>query len=242
MFNSRLTGCVVPVSGLTDSDTSRMFDLMTQNYEGVKIENFRKDLSEKLDVIVLRDKEEQQIQGFSTLMILEETVDGRKAKALFSGDTIIDKSYWGDSELESHWGKYAFSLIDKNPGIPLFWFLMSKGYKTYRFLPVFFKEFYPRYDQPTPNYEQEVLDTFATKKFQLHYNRQTGLIIFNGSKDKLKQGIADIEEPRLKNPHIRYFAQRNPKWTQGDELACIIPLTKDNFNSMGRRMVEKDIN
>jgi len=239
MFNSKLTGSIVPVSAITVSDRDKMFDLMNKNYDGMKRENFDRDLSEKSDVIILRENEQRTIQGFSTLAVLEEMVKGIKTRALFSGDTIINKDYWGDTELESHWGKYAFSLIDKNPGVPLFWFLMSKGYKTYRFLPVFFNEFYPRYDKFTPPYEQEVLDTFARKKFPANYDSKTGLIIFNGYKDRLKQGIADVDQSRMKNPHINYFVQKNPHWARGDELACIIPLTKDNFNSMGRRMVEK---
>src|SRR3989338_2545040 len=225
MFNSRLSGGVVPVTGLTDSEINRMFYHMVQNYEGIERKTFDRDLSEKSDVILLKDTEQGQIQGFSTLVVLEELVRGNKTKALFSGDTIIDKQYWGDSELESHWGKYAFSLIDKNLGTPLFWFLMSKGYKTYRFLPVFFNEFYPRYDKQTPPYEQEVLDAFASRKFPLNYDPKAGLILFDGHKDRLRQGIADIDESRLKNPHASYFVQRNPNWAKGDELACIIPLT-----------------
>jgi len=237
MFNSKLAGKVVPVRELSNLERGRMFELMNGNYDGVKKETFEKDLAEKSDVILLRDNQDQQIQGFSTLMILEELVRGNVTRALFSGDTIIDKTYWGDTQLEHHWGRYAFSLIDKNPEIPLFWFLMSKGYKTYKFLPVFFNEFYPRYDKPTPAYEQEVLDTFARKKFPLNYNPKTGLVVFEGQKDRLKQGVADIDERRMKDQHVRYFIERNPRWQQGDELCCIMPLKKNNFNRMALRMV-----
>jgi len=240
MFNLKLTGKVISVHDLSRSERDRMYALMSENYEDVKKEVFEKDLSEKNDVILLRDNQSQQIQGFSTLMILEELVRGATTRALFSGDTIIDREYWGDTQLEHHWGRYAFSLIDKNPEVPLFWFLMSKGYKTYKFLPVFFNEFYPRYDQPTPAYEQEVLDTFARKKFPLNYDSKTGLVLFEGKKDKLKQGVADIDERRMKDPHIKYFLERNPHWQQGDELCCIMPLRKDNFNRMAIRIIGND--
>ncbi len=239
MFSTKLNGSVVPVKNLTGQDLARMFDLMNENYEGMKKDNFDNDIAEKRDVIMLRESEGNQIQGFSTITVLEEKVRGEPTKVLFSGDTIIDKQYWGSSELEKQFINYSFSLIDESPQVPLFWFLMSKGYKTYRFLPVFFHEFYPRHDTSTPNYEQEVLDTFAGKKFPLNYNPQTGLIVFNGAKDKLRKGVADVEEPRLKNPHINYFVQRNPRWADGEELACIVRLTKDNFNSMAHRIVGK---
>ena len=38
--------------------------------------------------------------------------------------------------------------------------------------------------------------------------------------------------------NIRYFAEKNPGWKQGDELACLVRLTKDNFNRMGLRMAQ----
>jgi len=239
MLSTNLHGEVVSISDITSSERNRMFDLMSENYDGIKRETFERDLSEKSDIILLTDSNDLRIQGFSTLVVLEELVRGVKTRALFSGDTIINREYWGDTELEHHWGKYAFSLIDKNPGVPLFWFLMSKGYKTYRFLPVFFNEFYPRHDKQTPDYEQEVLDTFARKKYPLNYDPEKGLVLFQGKKDRLKQGVADIEERRMKDPHIRYFFERNPNWQNGDELCCIMPLKKDNFNKMALRVINK---
>jgi hypothetical protein len=238
MFNSKLKGKVIPISELSDMERERMFELMRENYDCVEEETFRRDLAEKSDVILLRDNQDQQIQGFSTLMVLEGLVGGNTVKALFSGDTIIEETYWGDSRLEHLWGRYAFSLIDKNSNTPLFWFLMSKGYKTYRFLPVFFNDFYPRYDRPTPAYEQEVMDTFARKKFPLNYDAKRGLIVFDGQKDRLKQGLADIDERRMRDPNIRYFIERNPGWQKGDELCCITPLRKTNFNRMALRMIK----
>ena len=41
------------------------------------------------------------------------------------------------------WGGLALSLIDERPGAELYWFLIAKGYKTYRFLPVFFRSSIP---------------------------------------------------------------------------------------------------
>ena len=37
------------------------------------------------------------------------------------------------------------SLLARHPGTNLYWLLTSKGYKTYRFMPVFFHEFHPCY-------------------------------------------------------------------------------------------------
>jgi hypothetical protein len=66
--------------------------------------------------------------------------------------------------------------------------------------------------------------------------------LFGGKKDRLKQGVADIDERRMKDIHVKYFVERNPNWQKGDELCCIIPLKKNNFNKMALRMIRKNKN
>jgi hypothetical protein len=232
-----LSGEIVQVGSLISSQIEEMYKLMTSYYDNVDKSNFERDLSEKRDVILLNDSVKGEIKGFSTLTLLEQNVNYIPITALFSGDTIIDKEYWGENELPKWWGRYAFSLIEEIPGREIYWFLMSKGYKTYRFLPVFFNEFYPRKNVKFPEKEKKILDAFAYSKFPDHYNPTTGIISFKGKKDHLKQGVADIDESRMKNSDIQYFVERNPHWQQGDELACLVKLTKDNFNRMAHRVI-----
>ncbi len=233
-----LTGEIERISSLEENDVDEMYKLMTSYNDDVDRKTFLNDLYEKRDVILLRNSLGKKLKGFSTLMLLEQNIDGNDMTALFSGDTIIDKNYWGENELARMWGRYAFSLIDEFPDKELYWFLMSKGYKTYRFLPVFFNEFYPRRDLEFPDKEKRILDVFAFFKFGENYDPKTGIISFDGKKDHLKGGVADITESRKKNPDIEYFEKKNPNWARGDELACIIKLTKDNFNKMAQRIIE----
>ena len=237
MENQRLHGEIVPINSLNNFQIDEMYGLMVDTYERIDKKIFKRDLSEKKDVILLRDEEQKKIRGFSTLMLLEERVGEEDVTALFSGDTVIGKNYWGTQELPKWWLRYASSLIEEEPNKELYWFLLSKGYKTYRFLPVFFNEFYPRRDTEIPDREQAVLDTFALSKFGQNYHPEKGIISFGGSKDYLKKGIADIDDSRMKNPDIEYFAQKNPGWEAGDELTCIVKLTKSNFNRRCRRVL-----
>lgn len=232
-----LSGEVVGIHDLTSIQRDEMYSLMDSYYDNLSKQVFERDLSEKKDVVILRDGPNGAIKGFSTLRLLEQTVDGNPVTALFSGDTILDRGYWGTDELIKCWGKYAFSLIDQMQGKELYWFLMSKGYRTYRFLPVFFNEFYPRRGVDFPQREKRILDAFASSKFPDNYDPNTGVISFNGKKDRLKEGIAEIDEARMKNADIQYFAERNPRWYQGDELACLVRLTKNNFNRIAHRVM-----
>src|SRR3954468_15761273 len=136
----RLQGRLVPVAELTPAQRDARFALMDRHYENVRRQAFEADLEEKQWVILLLDP--ASVCGFSTQVVLEVEVGGRPVRALFSGDTIVDRDRWGDPALPHVWGRLALPLSDAAPAAELYWFLISKGYKTYRFLLLFFREFY----------------------------------------------------------------------------------------------------
>jgi hypothetical protein len=233
----KLQGLLVPVASVTAQQQRAMFALMDEHYENVHPATFARDLVEKQWVIMLIDAASEALCGFSTQVVLEATAGGRPIRALFSGDTIVARSHWGDSTLAHVWGRLALSLIEQYAGSELYWFLISKGYKTYRFLPLFFREFYPRHDQTTPAWAVEVIDALARSKYPAAYDAAAGIIRAGADKDRLRPGVAEITPERLRDPHVRFFAARNPHHANGDELCCIAPLTRENFTAAAYRVI-----
>ncbi len=238
-----LHGSVIPVDALSGSDRDRTYAILAEHFEGVTQPMFLRDLCEKQWAIVLRTRATGEIVGFSTQTLLSTTVAGRPVRVLFSGDTIVDRQHWGDTELIRVWGEFALRLADQRPDTPLYWFLISMGYKTYRFLPLFFHEFYPRHDVPTPRREQEILDAVASTRYPAGYDPKSGVITPTNGRVCLRSGIADIGPHRLRDPHVRFFVRKNPKHRQGQELACIAPLCRENLKPralaiIGRPMVQ----
>ncbi len=237
-MKNKLRGEIVDLQMLDMKAKTSMFELMNKYYDNVKRESFEKDLNEKDSIIILRDFDSQDIKGFSTLEVLEGVISDQRIRVLFSGDTIIEKDYWGSLELPKMWLKYAFRRKEEKPETPFYWFLMSKGYKTYKFLPVFFKDFYPKVDGSQDSNFKAILDVFASSKFPKNYQSDKGLILFNGAKDKLKKGVAEIDEKRIRDPHIAYCVQRNPYWKRGDELACITCIDRANLKKRTKMLLE----
>lgn len=229
------TGRLVRVAELASHERDEMFSLMESYYDGLERGAFDADLDEKEWVIRIMDEETNRLQGFSTQMLLEVEATGRTVRALFSGDTIVDRDARGERSLFQVSGWFLRSLMDADPGAELYWFLISKGYKTYRFLPLFFHEFYPRYDQPTPARFAAVIDALATYKFSSAYDGAKGIVKAGPNACRLRPGMAEIAPDRLRDPHIRFFAHRNPRHALGDELCCIAPLTPDNFTPAAHR-------
>jgi hypothetical protein len=226
----RLIGDLKSVDSLSRAQKQRMFELLQMYFEGADADIFHKDLQEKQWVILLLDSRDSSIQGFSTQMLLECVVNQQLIKALFSGDTIINRSHWGEHELAKQWLRLAEQLISLYPQDRLYWFLISKGYKTYRFLPVYFKNFYPCYNKETPKFEKQIMDTLGYLKYPNNYCISDGVIHFSQETAYLKKGVADIDEKRLRDPHIRFFIEHNPLYSKGDELVCLAEISYDNFN------------
>jgi hypothetical protein len=230
---------IVSVDGLGQSEREQMFALMDRYYAGMKRDGFDADLVEKQWVILLRKSDSQKICGFSTQMIMDCTVDGMPIHALFSGDTIVERSCWGQSLLAQAWGRLAIELIDRYPGGSLYWFLISKGYKTYRYLPLFFREYYPRRSTPTPCWAKTIIDVLGKHKYPQAYDPNTGIIRADASACRLRRDVAAVTCSRLRDPEVGFFVVKNPGHERGDELCCIAPLTRENFSVAAARPLRR---
>lgn len=235
-----LVGLVRSVGELTPDERERMYTLLTLYFHKVTPTHFERDLAEKEHVILLRDERNDQIQGFSTLKRLRTTVDGRPIAAFFSGDTIVERAYWGESVLSRLWARHVFreaaAIRHTAPGTQVFWFLICSGYKTYRFLPTFFRSFYPAYDRSTPPATRRILDSLAGLKFPNEYDAERGIVRLSRA-TPLRPEVAAITTPLLRNPHVAFFAAANPGHIDGDELACLTEIIPDNLTPAGRRML-----
>jgi len=238
MKNHVLQSRIVPVAQISERDVRSMYEIFARHYDCVSYDRFQLDLAEKDCVLLLRNLD-SQICGFSTQKLLRVMIGGVPVRAVFSGDTIVDRSYWGEQELGRCWCRYVSSLFADEPDVPLYWFLISKGYRTYLYLPLFFETFYPNCHTATPLFEQQALDTLAAAKFPGCYRPDTGVIHFRESQGQLKPQLATIPERRLRNPHVRFFLDRNPGFASGCELACIAEISPSNMKLFAGRILQQ---
>lgn len=217
-----------------------MLELMQRHYDHVVPAAFARDLAEKRWVILIRDGD-RRICGFSTQTLLEATVDGEPVRILFSGDTIVDRERWGDPALSHVWGQLALSLIDQLTDAPLYWLLLSQGFRTYRFLPLFFREFYPRYDADTPAMVRAILDNVGRSRYGDHYDPLARVVRSHATQYRLRSGIGELTLERLRDPHIRFFSEQNPGHEHGAELCCLAPLTRANFTRAAYRVIGAEV-
>jgi hypothetical protein len=221
-----------------------MYGLLQAYFCGTDRARFDADLREKEVVILLRDASSGRIEGFSTLMHMTAWIDDREVVAFFSGDTIVDRGYWGETVLSRSWGQTVFAEADRivaeRPTTAIYWFLICSGYKTWRFLPVFFREFYPHPETATPPRMRRLIEALGTTRFGDEYVPDAGIVRFRQA-TPLRRGVADITDERLRDPRIAFFVRMNPGHAAGEELVCLAELSRANLTRAGLRMISHAI-
>jgi hypothetical protein len=236
----RLTARVMPVAQVSAVLKESMYALFDRYYAETSVAAFRSDLEAKRLVILLHD-ETPALRGFSTLAVDEFEYDGKRHRAVFSGDTIIDHEFWGEQALAFAWTELAGRIKAEAPQLPLYWFLISKGVRTYRYLPAMARHFYPSWKEQTPRRMQDLLDFLAIAHFGDAYRPDESVIRFAQSRGQLREQWLVVSDRERERPEVAFFLERNPRHGLGEELACIAELAVENMRPLARRIFEKGL-
>lgn len=210
-----------------------MYRLFQSQFDGVSRSDFDHDLNEKNWLLLLHG--EHGLAGFSSLDVRRRLIDGKLTTIVFSGDTVVDPRNWKDSALSYHWMGAITCFQRQFPNDRFLWFLLVSGYRTYRYLPVFARTFYPNYARVTPPLVQRLMDQLAGERFGERYDPQSGIVRLRVP-SLLRGNFSGIPLHRLSDPHVEYFACRNPGHERGDELVCLTELCEENLTRLGLRM------
>ena len=225
----KLTSRVVKTEELTPNNINTMYSLMEDVYFGTNFDRFKSDLFAK-DFVLLLDDNENKIAGFTTLQIFD--FEGKII--IYSGDTVIREDVRGEIELMRAWWRFSYKIQQQNPTKEVLWLLISKGWRTYKFFPMFLEKYYPSHKYQTPDEIQNFIDRLSVKKFGNCY--KNGLIIPENP-DMLKSGQDDIPEKRMDDEDVKFFLSKNPEFYKGNELVCLAKLHPDNLTKAGKRLL-----
>lgn len=220
---------LVEQPSLNAEQRAAMYALMTSNYDHVEETHFLVDLNNK-SLVGLLCNTDNVIIGFTTFAINPKQCGQEDYSILFSGDTIIEPQYWGTQILAKGWcftvGQIIASDISKN----WYWYLMSKGHRTYMFLPLFIHSYYPSL---IPSQEDDIYKKIANEvsiKLYGHcWKEKQGIIKFDSAHGQLNRKLSSDSYKKTKNEHVNFFLRNNPNFSQGDELVCVAKLELENF-------------
>jgi hypothetical protein len=221
-------------ASLTTAERDEMFGLLERHFEGVSREQFDRDLDEKNWVIEVR--REQRLVGFTTLLVRTSHFDAAPITAIYSGDTIVAPEAWGTPALARAWIAGVNRIRAEFPARRCFWLLLTSGFRTYRILPVFWRQFFPRFDAMTPPSMQNLLIQLGHQGYGALFDPQPGIVQFP-QPQRLRGGLSGVPCGREANPHVAFFLSRHPRHAAGDDLVCLTEICEANLTAAGRRMV-----
>lgn len=210
-----------------------MFHLLAHHFDGVTPIQFTRDLTEKNWAVLIRRA--GQLVGFSTLLVYESSFGGEPVSVVYSGDTIVAPEAWGSSALARGWITAVNQLRERYPRGKYYWLLLTSGFRTYRFLPVFWRAFFPRVDAATPGHVKQLRDHLAIERFGTQYDATRGIVRFH-QPQRLYGALKLVPVERTGDPHVAFFLAHNPGHAEGDELVCLTELCAENLTAAGRRM------
>ena len=217
-----------------------------QYYDGSDGNVFFNDLENKDEILLLFfiDK----LVGFTTLKnYLIDCPDGftplnpyqnsNSLSILFSGDTIVSAQHWGQQALAFAWIRHISVIKSRHAHLPLYWFLLVKGFRTYRYLFSFTKSFFPYWDD-NRNDLKYLADYLAFQKYGALYNPLSGIVECPEKSGFLTEQWSSPKYKDLIHPSTQFFLQTNPNYQQGHELVCVCELEAVNFKPFTNRILE----
>jgi hypothetical protein len=198
---------------------------------------FRSDLLEKSEALLVFHA--NRLIGFSLYRLYRDHWRGRPIRVLYSGDTVVEQAHWGQQALAFNWIARAGQIERTEPDVPLYWFLIVKGHRTYRYLHSFSRSFHPHWSEPRDDL-QPLLEHLAARRFGAAYDPARGVISFPESRGHLKAEYAYPTARESAKEPVRFFLETNPGYLHGDELACLCELRSENLKPLSRRIFVGD--
>lgn len=209
--------------------------LFAAGFDGVSRAKFMKDLAAKSHVMVLRD-DAGTLCGFSTVTVHKRRYDGRDVRLVFNGDTVIDPDHWGSTALFREWFRFLLNRYAEFAPVPTLWLLTTKGHRTFRVLPLFFRRFWPSWSERSRDPSLASLaDQIGASEFPGRYDPQSGVVALAPNGERLSDDLAEIPEKDAQREDVQFFLRRNRNYRSGEELLCLARIEPNNLTTYARR-------
>ena len=224
----------LPLARIDAGQRQAMLALLQAHFDGVDAAAFHEDLQAKQGAILLRDAQ-GALLGFSTWLFYDDACEGERVRVAYFGDTIVDRRAWNSPALPAAVIRLLMDEAARAAPQRLFSLLLCAGFRTYRFMRFFCRDYVPR-----PGGDPALLrrrDGMARRRFGAQYDAATGVVRLQRGAYRLKPGLAEPDGHLLSDPAAAYFVQADPGWRQGDELVCLAEMREDNLSAVSRRLL-----
>jgi hypothetical protein len=215
-----------------------MSALYLGTYDGSSPSLFFEDLAKKDEVLLVRDG--RTLVGFTAFRLFEHAWRGERVGVVYSGDTVVAREHWGQQALAFDWISRMGAIKRERPERPLYWLLLVKGHRTFRYLPLFAKSFFPHWNIDRSDLKP-LADALAFEMFPDDYNPDSGVVEFRQSRGHLKAEVAEPAPAEEARDDVGFFLRRNPGYRRGHELVCVAEIEPHNMKPLTLRLFGKEL-
>lgn len=225
------------VDSFDSHENERLWSLLQQSYN-LSFEEFLKK-QETLDKYALYYTNDKQLVGFTGIRDHFFRLDKRKYRAVYFGQTVIDRNFRGKSLIQNtvirlllrhFFGFKRSKLIIWNDSI---------SYRPYLVMAKNLKSYYPNM-AATSKAEHEHLrirDLLGEHYYHSDYSPNTGTV--KKFKSTLEEKELVLSEKDLSEPYIHYYVSKNPDFVHGHGLITFCPANFSNLFFYLKKKVTK---
>lgn len=226
---------IVPPSALSADERACMFSMVSAWFDGYGFDYFQQELDAADLCYVQRVAGSGEMAAFSTVHRRIFQRGDAEVGVFHTAHCIVARAHWGSG----HVFEMIADLARRGRAEPKdrSWFLSysAVGYRSYRYMPMLFREFLPVADCKTRTLDHDLRDRIGAAFFGDYYDPAAGVIDWNWPGYGLTPEARDISSAKLESAALRSLADVNPHWDRGVEILCLASLAESNLTGIGRR-------
>jgi hypothetical protein len=224
---------ILPVNAIAGAAWDEVWTLTRGFYE-----TDRAFVEETLKVhqrlVLFRSASARALVGMAAVDVLPLEFRGQRLAAIYTSHVLLDERYRGQNLIQRIGFRTFLRTRLRFPLRPIFWFFDTFSYKSYLLMTRNFRDFWPRHECVTPDWERGLMDELAARFHGAAWRPERGVAVRSGRK-RLRAGTAPVDSLLAGSRDAAFFARANPGHAEGDMLGCLCPLDATNWLTAGLR-------
>ena len=221
---------IVPTAAIATSTWDEIWRLTEAFYDTDRAFAEEK-LKEHQRIVLFRSHGERALIGMASVDVYPALFRGRQLVVIYTSHVLLREQYRGHNLIQRVGLRTFLEARMRFPLRPIYWFFDTFSYKSYLLLPRNFRDYWPRFDRPTPEWEGTLMDQLAVQAYGSAWRPAQGIVVRSGRK-RLRPETAPLEEKLTRTAELEFFARVNPGHADGDMLVCLCPLNAANWVSV----------
>jgi hypothetical protein len=231
----RITTDVQATANLSQAQWDEIWTL-TEEFYDVHREYAEAELRRRQNIAMFRMND--SLLGMAAIDIFPVEFRGTTLIVIHTAHVLIREAWRGRNLLQKLGARTFLATRLRHPLRPIYWFYDTFSYKSYLLLPRNFREFWPRFDAPTPEPRAALIDQIATRLYGPAWRPAQGVVERSGQK-RMRHSAAPLVLGPGADPQVAFFSRANPGHAEGDMLVCLCPLTLSNWLSLARKALQR---